>query len=231
MVTLSSPRSLVEYLKVDVECHPVLQNKWLQTKKENLELDDLKTWLSQEYFVSVDFVNWFLIAASQSNDLEAKIILVQNIWEELGEGNPRESHVEILKSFLKSIHYDFQKIICFPETEQYLNQMRKIIYMGFWESLGALGPANEYLLKLEYGAMANAYQILKDKLNLPEPKFFQVNLNADESHAAKLFDLIKKKADTPSKKKAVIQGNQLALNARLLFYEGLLKQEMKNTRQ
>lgn len=226
MVTLSTTCSLVEQLKSDVEQHPVLQNKWLQDKRENLKLKDLKTWLSQEYFVSVEFVNWFLIAASQTNDLEAKTILVQNIWEELGEGNVNTSHVAILERFLKDLNFDFRELICFEETKIYLQEMRRIIQMGFWESIGALGPANEYLLKLEYGAIANAYHPLKNEMNLPEPKFFQVNLTADESHADKLFTLISTKVDTYEKQKAVMNGNQLALNARLIFYEGLLKQEI-----
>lgn len=228
MVTLSATSSLVEQLKLDVTQHPVLQNQWLRNKSQNLSLQDLQAWLSQEYFVSVDFVNWFLIAASQTNDLEAKIVLVQNIWEELGEGNSEGSHVAILEKFLKDLNFNFQDHICFEETKIYLQEMHKIIQMGFWESVGALGPANEYLLKLEYGAMANAYQILRNKMNLPEPKFFQVNLTADESHADKLFALISKKADTYEKQKAVIHGNQLALNARLIFYEGLLKRETNN---
>ncbi|MCX7997851.1 MAG: iron-containing redox enzyme family protein [Leptospiraceae bacterium] len=199
-----------------------MRNEWLQKKKDNLELNDLKEWLSQEYFVSVDFVNWFLLAASQTNDLKAKTILAQNIWKELGEGKLDESHVAILEKFLEDINFDFKNLICFEETGRYLKEMRKIIQMGFWESVGALGPANEYLLKLEYGAMANAYQKLKTQINLPEPKFFQVNLNADESHAAKLFELIKEKADTTEKKEAVLLGNKLALDARLIFYEGLI---------
>lgn len=226
MVTLSTSYNIVEKLKSDVEQHLVLQNEWLKDKSQNLQLKDLQAWLSQEYFVSVDFVNWFLIAASQTNDLEAKITLVQNIWEELGEGNEEHSHISILKKFLNDINFDFTQLVCFEETTLYLQEMRKIIQMGFWESIGALGPANEYLLKLEYGTMARAYQTLKLRLNLPEPKFFQVNLTADESHAAKLFDLISKKADTNHKKESVLLGNKLALDARLIFYKGLINKKI-----
>ncbi|EMO05023.1 hypothetical protein LEP1GSC116_0588, partial [Leptospira interrogans serovar Icterohaemorrhagiae str. Verdun HP] len=50
---------------------------------------------------------------------------------------------------------------------------------------------------------------------------FQVNLNADESHAEKLFRLIEVVADTEEKRNRVMEGSQLALDARLVFYEGL----------
>ncbi|EMO25218.1 hypothetical protein LEP1GSC170_0619 [Leptospira interrogans serovar Bataviae str. HAI135] len=56
---------------------------------------------------------------------------------------------------------------------------------------------------------------------MPEGKFFQVNLNADESHSEKLFRLIEAVADTEEKRNKVMEGNRLALDARLVFYEGL----------
>lgn len=221
MVTFSESEGLVDLLKKDVECHKVLEHSWLLKRKDSIEIQDLYLWLSQEYFVSVDFVNWFLFSAAQTSNIDAKIVLVHNIWEELGEGKPEDSHVKILEQFLKQIQFNFEKLTLFSGTKKYLGRMREIINMGFLESLGALGPANEYLLKLEYGAMANSYNVLKNKLNLPEGKFFQINLGADESHSAEMFKLIEKLAKTKEEKEAVIRGNLLALDARILFYEGL----------
>ncbi len=221
MVTIRESSKLISILKQDVEQHKVLKHPWLLDRKNFVELKDLHTWLSQEYFVSVDFVNWFLLASAQTSNLEAKIVLVQNIWEELGEGKVENSHVKILEEFLNQIHFNFQNLKPFVGTQNYLQRMKEIIQMGFLESLGALGPANEYLLKLEYGTMANSYNALKQKLNLPEAKFFQVNLNADESHSAKIFELIEKVAVSLEDQERVKKGNLLALDARILFYEGL----------
>ena len=221
MVTIRENSKLISTLKQNVEEHEVLKHPWLLKRKNFIELKDLHTWLSQEYFVSVDFVNWFLLASVQATNLEAKIVLVQNIWEELGEGKLENSHVKILEEFLNQIQFNFNNLKLFSGTEKYLQRMKEIIEMGFLESLGALGPANEYLLKLEYGTIAQSYNALKQKLNLPEAKFFQVNLNADESHSKKIFELIEKIAISPKQQQRVIRGNLLALEARILFYEGL----------
>lgn len=221
MVTIRENSKLISTLKQNVEEHEVLKHPWLLKRKNFIELKDLHTWLSQEYFVSVDFVNWFLLASVQATNLEAKIVLVQNIWEELGEGKLENSHVKILEEFLNQIQFNFNNLKLFSGTEKYLQRMKEIIEMGFLESLGALGPANEYLLKLEYGTIAQSYNALKQKLNLPEAKFFQVNLNADESHSKKIFELIEKIAISPEQQQRVIRGNLLALEARILFYEGL----------
>jgi pyrroloquinoline-quinone synthase len=221
MVTISPTDRLTETLKQEVETHKVLQMPWLQKRKDFLEKSDLLLWLSQEYFVSVDFVNWFLLSAVQTNSIDAKIILVHNIWEELGEGNAFDSHVKILEKFLEDMGFDFSSHKILKGTEDYLKRMKEIISMGFLESLGALGPANEYLLKLEYGMMSESYKKLKERETLPEARFFQVNLEADESHSAKMFRLIEKMAQSESEKKAVVLGNKLALDARILFYEGL----------
>jgi hypothetical protein len=57
---------------------------------------------------------------------------------------------------------------------------------------------------------------------LPDGSFFEVNLHADEGHSKKLFSLIEKVCDTDKKKELVIEGNLRALDARTIFYDGLL---------
>ncbi|MCW7497258.1 iron-containing redox enzyme family protein [Leptospira levettii] len=213
--------NLIGMLKREVETHSVLQTKWLKERNLRMSFDDLILWLSQEYFVSIGFVDWFLLVAANTRDQKAKIVLVENIWEELGEGNISETHVSILTSFLEQLNFDFAKHQILPETKTYLDKMKSVIDLGFFYGLGALGPANEYLLKLEYSQIANAYHQLKKEFNLPEGKFFQVNLDADEGHSKRLFDLIETVSITEESKKQVIEGNRLALDAREDFYLGL----------
>ncbi|MCH1912028.1 iron-containing redox enzyme family protein [Leptospira noguchii] len=218
-VTSASFRNILEEL---VRNHPVLTtNRWLEKKESRMEKEDLLLWLRQEYFVSVDFVNWFLNTAAICDSVEAKIVLVSNIWEELGEGNVEDSHVFILKKFLSDMGEVVHEKHILPETTSYLDLMQKITTSDFYSALGALGPANEYLLKLEYSRMFKSYLDLRKRIVLPEGKFFQVNLNADESHSEKLFRLIEAVADTEEKRNKVMEGNRLALDARLMFYEGL----------
>ncbi|EKR73750.1 iron-containing redox enzyme family protein [Leptospira noguchii] len=218
-VTSASFRNVLEEL---VRNHPVLTtNRWLEKKESRMEKEDLLLWLRQEYFVSVDFVNWFLNTAAICDSVEAKIVLVSNIWEELGEGNVEDSHVFILKKFLSDMEEVVHEKHILPETISYLDLMQKITTSDFYSALGALGPANEYLLKLEYSRMFKSYLDLRKRIVLPEGKFFQVNLNADESHSEKLFRLIEAVADTEEKRNKVMEGNRLALDARLVFYEGL----------
>ena len=215
--------SFKDELKSSVECHSILQNEWLLKRKKKLTKSDLILWLSQEYFVSVEFVNWFLWTAALSKDIDSKIILVENIWEELGEGKKEDSHVMILLDFLKKLSLSVSEIKILPYTNKYLEKMKYIINNNFFSAIGALGPANEYLLKLEYGMMYESYQVLKTELNLPEGKFFQINLTADISHSEKLFSLIEKVCDTQAKRDLVREGNLSALDARDLFYKGLLE--------
>ncbi len=214
--------NLIETLKKDVDTHPVLINEWLQKVEKSLTLKDLKLWLSQEYFVSIDFVTWFLLAGTLTTDLDIRIILIENVWEELGEGKKENSHLEILRKFLDQIGFSTSNLQPFPKTKEYLNSMRSILSTNLFMALGALGPANEYLLKKEYGKMYDSYQLLKNKENLPDGSFFEVNLHADEGHSKKLFALIEKVCNTDEKKKWVLEGNLRALNARKLFYEGLI---------
>ncbi len=213
--------SLTQELKFEVENHPVLKAEWLLDKKIHLAKEDLCLWLSQEYFVSVEFVNWFLWTASLTSNIEAKILLVHNIWEELGEGNPSASHVMILTKFLNEIGIKESNLSILGYTGKYLQDMKELTNSNFYAALGALGPANEYLLKLEYGQMYESYQKLRREEKLPEALFFEVNLEADESHSAQLFRLIENVCDTPEKIAQVKEGNKKALDSRLLFYEGL----------
>ncbi|HRG46542.1 MAG TPA: iron-containing redox enzyme family protein [Leptospiraceae bacterium] len=213
--------SLTKELKLEVENHPVLKTKWLVDRKKHLSKEDLCLWLSQEYFVSVDFVNWFLWTASLTNNIKAKILLVHNIWEELGEGEASKSHVMVLTKFLNEIGIPESDLKILSHTQKYLEDMKQLTNSNIYSALGALGPANEYLLKLEYGQMYESYQKLSEKEKLPKAFFFEVNLEADESHSAELFKLIEAICDTPQKIEHVKEGNRKALDARLQFYEGL----------
>ncbi|TGL37318.1 iron-containing redox enzyme family protein [Leptospira perdikensis] len=215
--------NLVNTLKTDVETHPVLKSQWLLERNKSMSFNDLILWLSQEYFVSIGFVDWFLQVAAKTRDQNAKIILVENIWGELGEGKIEDTHVSILTEFLTKLNFDFVNHTLLPETKTYLDKMETIIGKGFFYGLGALGPANEYLLKLEYSQISEAYQKLKAEMTLPEGKFFQVNLDADEGHSQKMFELINQTAVTDEAKKQVIEGNLLALAAREDFYTGLTR--------
>ncbi|MGJ4788151.1 iron-containing redox enzyme family protein [Leptospira koniambonensis] len=213
-----------EELIDQVKYHSVLTaNLWLEEKEERMEHSDLLLWLKQEYFVSVEFVNWFLNTAALTNFVPSKIVLVENIWEELGEGKEEDSHVSILRKFLSEMGETVTKEDMLPETGGYLALMKRITTTDFYSALGALGPANEYLLKLEYSRMYKSYSDLKSRMALPEGKFFQVNLEADESHSEKLFRLIEAVAVDPEKMQKVREGSKLALDARLVFYEGLRK--------
>ncbi len=211
----------IQSLQTEVQIHSVLTNPWILEKSKQLEFEDLLLWLSQEYYVSVGFVNWFLLVAAKTNDQLAKIILVENIWEELGEGNVAETHVSILEEFLEKLGFNLKENQILEETKEYLSDMENIIERGFFYGLGALGPANEYLLKLEYSKIADSYQELKESRQLPEGKFFNVNLNADEGHSKRMFDLIELIAKNEREKQEVRIGNQLALDARAKFYVGL----------
>lgn len=212
---------LIETLKIEVQSHAVLNHPWLVSRAQSMTRSDLILWLSQEYFVSIGFVDWFLIVASKTKNQKAKIVLIENIWEELGEGNIHETHVSILEEFLGKLNFDLKSNKKLHHTESYLKAMKKIINKGFFYGLGALGPANEYLLKLEYSKISNSYQKLKELENLPEGKFFQVNLDADEGHSKRMFDLIEEVSLSEKEQMEVIEGNRLALNAREQFYIGL----------
>lgn len=215
--------NIVETLKKDVETHPVLKSQWLLERNHSMSFNDLILWLSQEYFVSIGFVDWFLQVAAKTRDQNAKIVLVENIWGELGEGKIADTHVSILIEFLTKLNFDFSNHNLLPETKTYLDKMETIIAKGFFHGLGALGPANEYLLKLEYSQISDAYQKLKTEMTLPEGKFFQVNLDADEGHSQRMFELIAETAVTEESKSQVIEGNLLALAAREDFYTGLTR--------
>ena len=151
---MGNPSFRQELIQI-VQEHAVLQNPWLLEKKEksNLNKYDFIYWLSQEYHVSVAFVNWFLWTAAQTSDQTAKIILVQNVWEELGEGNIVNTHVSILQQFLEDLSVSPEIRDILYETKNYLARMEAIVKKSFFHGLGALGPANEYLLKLEYSEM------------------------------------------------------------------------------
>jgi pyrroloquinoline-quinone synthase len=208
-------------LKDQVNNHHVLSHPWFLSRSKKIDLNDLLLWLSQEYFVSLGFVDWFLIVAASTPDQQAKIVLVENIWEELGEGNISDTHVSILEKFMISLGVDPKESEILSETSEYLADMKDIISKGFYFGLGALGPANEYLLKLEYSKIAESYSQLKERLGLPEGKFFQVNLDADSGHSKRMFDLISLSAKTREQKEMVKEGNRLALDAREKFYFGI----------
>lgn len=220
---ITDVKTFIEDLKSEVTNHSIFKHRWFLQKKN---LEDILFWLSQEYFVSIEFIDWFLVSAALTPKQSYKIILVENIWEELGEGNLENTHVEILKKFLSDLKIDLSSLQVLQQTSLYLEKMKNLVKKSFGHSLGALGPANEFLLKLEYFQVSKMYEACSS-LNfshqpLPKPSFFQVNLDADQTHAKRLFDLIALESKNNSEFVAAVkEGNRDALQFRELFYEGL----------
>lgn len=213
-----SNEGFIAHLKGVVQTHDWTETEFIKKCDEKtLSLRDLRSFVSQEWHVSKEFPNWMrelLAKIPKKQDRLAKAYVSENIASELGldEGN---SHFGLLQK--AALELGLENPTVNPTTQEYLATMRNLCGGSFLMGLGALGPANEYLINIEYSKIRRAV-----KGNFPFLKeFFRENLDADEVHSEKFFWIICENAKNPIARQTVINGMIDSLDARRQFYEGL----------
>ena len=135
-------------------------------------------------------------AAAEPRDVRE--LMLENLLEEHGEGDPQRDHTLLMLKFVRALGasiedpFDFDPI---PESRQWVERILKICTSEpFVVGLAALSygiEARTRTMAFLGGIYRDAYGIAEENL-----EFFFMHLEADEEHAGRAIELIRKYCTT-----------------------------------
>ncbi|HVL33233.1 MAG TPA: iron-containing redox enzyme family protein, partial [Actinomycetota bacterium] len=135
---------------------------------------------------------------AQAEPRDVRELMLENLEEEHGEGDPQRDHTQLVARFGRALGaslpdpYDVEPI---PESRQWVERILKVCRNEhFVVGLAALS----YGIEARTRTMAFLGSIYRDQYGLSEDdlEFFFMHLEADEEHAGRAIELIRRYCTT-----------------------------------
>jgi pyrroloquinoline-quinone synthase len=202
--------------------HPFVE----RCRAGQLTLPQVRVLGAQMYKFCHEFPCFLASALASCKHEEARMVIAENLWEELGEGDPQRAHATLFRRFTQALGIDdaqLSAVSAQPETaaliDTYLNLSDRYGVLGI---LGALCYASEGIVAALYTQIQRGLlrTIPFDKQALV---FFDVHIHVDDGHADKLESVMLPMLRTPQDVHLVEQAIRTALDARCRFFDGVLR--------
>ncbi len=178
-----------------------------------------------QYSIYIQHFPRFLSAcAANILDDETRLALVENLWDEHGNGKIADSHRVLYKKFALSLGitseaYDAAEPL--PTTEICVENIFNMCQdRDFRVGLGALGPGTEYFTNEEYINIVSGlkkYDFLTDE----DLRFWNVHISLDEDHYSDMVQAILPWTQDREGQEKIREGARKAIALEYLFWEGL----------
>lgn len=202
--------------------HPFL----LRIKSASLSNEQLKFFCAQYSIYCSYFPRFLAAAAANVPDDRTRMPIMENLWEEHGEGQISKSHRVLFENFASAFGLDasaLSQVSPLPNTRACVENMLDLCEEGhFLESLGALGPGTEFFTRDEYLLILNGLrqyeQLTEDHL-----EFWEVHTELDEEHYNEMIDSLRPWTKSSTEESMIRLGAIKALELEILFWDGLEK--------
>jgi pyrroloquinoline quinone (PQQ) biosynthesis protein C len=143
--------------------------------------DLLREWSRRDYWVSREFPGLVATLAGEVENLDVRLILVRNLWDECGKGNLRNAHFNLYNMFLASIG-EAEPAQPDSTATAFLQAQKSYAYTDRAIATGVFCYANEYMCQFEFATLSAAVTRLFPE---SDTRYF-TQLNVDVRHAAEL---------------------------------------------
>src|SRR5439155_6229060 len=125
---------------------------------------------------------------------DVRELMFENLWEEHGEGDGHRDHTALVGKFAKALGAEIEDVYTvepIPESREWIDRILKVCREEhFVVGLAAVSFGIEFRTQ----TMAFLGQIYRDQYGLSEDEleFFFMHLEADEEHAGRAIELVRK---------------------------------------
>jgi pyrroloquinoline-quinone synthase len=203
--------------------HPFVE----RCRAGQLTLAQVRVLGAQMYKFCHQFPNFLALALASCPQDDARIVIGENLWEELGEGDPLRAHAALFRQFTRALGFDDSQLSvlpALPETAALIDT-----YMGLSNRYGVLGILGALCYASE-GIVAALYSHIQGALRQVASfdrhalMFFEVHIDVDDGHADKLESILLPMLRTPQDELVVEQAIRTAMDARCAFFDGVLRE-------
>lgn len=202
--------------------HPFVE----RCRAGRLTVEQVRVLGSQMYRFSREFTRFLAKALAASPHEEARMVIAENLWEELGEGDPERSHVALFRRFTRALGLSDAQLAAIPPTPEtaalidtYLGLSDRYGVIGI---LGALCYASEGIVGALYSQI-EAGLLSTIAFEPDDLVFFDEHIRVDDGHADHLEAVLLPCLGSPREVEIVEAAIQEALDARCRFFDGVLR--------
>ena len=208
--------------------HPIWEHSFLhKCRYQELTLAEVKLLAVQMYKFCKEFNRILASILSCCEDENAQMIILENLYDEMGQGKAEKCHPELFRKFTRALGIDDETLTSLsktPETNNLINTYISIApEYGYLAALGAICYASEGIVNTLYtqlykGIVGTA-SFTKESLI-----FFELHIDLDTDHARKLEELIEPNITNNQDEVKVRQAILKAMDARVKFFDGIERQ-------
>lgn len=210
------------------QAHPLWRHPFVERcRVGQLTLPQVRVLGAQMYKFCHQFPSFLAMALAACPQDDALIVIGENLWEELGEGDPQRAHAALFRRFTRALGIDDAQLLATPaqpETAALIHTYRTLSErFGVLGILGALCYASEGIVGVLYSHI-QAGLLQAASFDREALMFFEVHIHVDDGHADKLESVLLPMLRTPQDEKLVEEAIGVALDARCRFFDGVLRE-------
>jgi pyrroloquinoline-quinone synthase len=207
------------------QMHPLWTHPFLgRCRARELTLPEVQILAVQMYKFSKEFNRILASILSCCPDDYAQWVILDNLFDEMGQGDLSHAHPELFRRFTRGLGIqdeELHQLPTEPETESMINTYLGLAHQyDYLSALGAVCYASEGIVHSLYSQLHLGIQ---GAAPLPKESliFFEVHIDVDDSHAAKLAELISLRLKTERQAVDMHRAILDAMDARVRFFDGV----------
>ncbi len=223
-----SPTDAMRSFERLAQMHPLWTHPFLaRCGNASLSLAEVRILAVQMYKFSKEFNRILASILACCSDESAQFVIVENLFDEMGQGDRDLVHPELFRRLTRAIGIDDCQLAAMPTADE--TQFMIDTYLGlsqeygYLSALGAVCFASEGIVNTLY---TQIYHGIRDcgPIAAEDLMFFDVHIHVDDSHAANLANLIGPRLQTEAQRALMEQAISSAMDARVQFFDGILRQ-------
>jgi pyrroloquinoline-quinone synthase len=223
-----SPSLTMQSFSALTQNHPLWNHEFLlRCRTGQLTLPEVQVLAVQMYKFSKEFNRILASILSRCPDENAQLVIMDNLFDEMGQGDLNQAHPELFRRFTREIGIADDALAIAPTAQETLNMIATYLDIphqyGYLAALGAVCFASEGIVSSLYSQL---YRGIVGAAPFPKESlvFFEVHIHVDDSHAANLARLIEPRVTTQEQAAEVNRAILQAMDARVQFFDGIQRQ-------
>lgn len=190
-------------------------------------------WAGQVYLYVRPFKRFLSAIHSNCDDPDAEAFLIENLWEEVGEGRPGRDHPSIMRRLVLACGVapeEVDRLEPDPDTAAVVERFHRLCREAWWvEALAAVGIGVEGSFLARPGrdippAALGLAPVLRERYGLSEEEveFFSLHSVDDVEHSQRAMEIIRRHTSTPESRRRVIERVREAAGALTGWMEAVM---------
>lgn len=205
--------------------HPLWKHPFLERcRAGQLTLLEVRVLAVQMYKFSQAFNRILASIMSCCPDEGAQLVILENLMDEMGQGNLANAHPELFRRFTRTLGIDDGTLLITPpesETQALIDTYLALPHRyGYLAALGAVCFASEGIVNSLYTQIRQGI-VGASPFSQEALIFFEVHIDLDDDHAAHLEALIGPRLKTVEESIYLHRAIKQAMDARLQFFNGI----------